>query len=156
MTFRPKPPQQTETLLVLLQESGFVFVVVGGVAAVAHGSPTFTADLDVAAPMTAEKMAALRPYHPTHVLDPPEHLATFRMLLLATDLGRLDVLGTVDPVGGYASIRAQPMELVPGRVFPVIDLEQRIAVKAHVARPKDRQVELELRAILDLKKPGPR
>jgi hypothetical protein len=102
-------------------------------------------------------MTALRPYHPRHATRPdlgvipqsPAELATFRLLLIDTDLGRLDVLGTVQPIGSYHDLQAVTMELLAGKMFRVLTLDQLIQVKAHLRRPKDKIVEAELRAIRD-------
>lgn len=159
-----RPAQQTDVLLQNLLDTGLEFVVIGGVAAIAHGATTPTQDLDIACRMTPENMtlvmAALKGQHPVHatrpdlgeISNPPEELAKFRMLLIQTDLGRLDVLGTVDPLGGMESLTAVAMDLLPKRTFRVLDLEQLIVVKAHVARPKDKIVEAELRALLALRR----
>jgi predicted nucleotidyltransferase len=154
-----RPTQQTEKLLVLLQDAGVRFVVIGGVAAISHGAATLTRDLDVAAPLTPDNverlMTALRPYHPTHVTRPDlgeiqesiERLCEFRLLLIDTDLGRLDVLREVQPLGPAESLVTVEMELVEGKRFQVLSLDQLIEVKSFVGRPKDRIVEMELRAI---------
>lgn len=154
-----RPSQQTEKLLVLLQDAGVRFVVIGGVAAISHGAATLTRDLDIAAPITPDNierlMAALRPYHPTHATRPDlgeiqesiERLCEFRLLLIDTDLGRLDVLGEVQPLGPASSLNTVEMELVEGKRFHVLSLDQLIEVKSFVGRPKDRIVEMELRAI---------
>ncbi|MEN9798123.1 MAG: hypothetical protein RL653_1819 [Pseudomonadota bacterium] len=59
------PTLQLRELLAVLLRGEVEFVVVGGVAAVAHGSSTMTKDIDVVAPLTAENcariLAALRP-----------------------------------------------------------------------------------------------
>lgn len=160
-----RAPQQSEALLALLQEAGVRFVIIGGVAAIAHGGSIATRDLDVAAPFTAENverlMTALRPYHPKHVTRPDlgeiedsiERLCTYRLLLIDTDLGRVDVLPEVQPIGPAESLATVELELVPGRRFRVLSLDQLIEVKFFVGRPKDRIVELELRAIRDGRKP---
>lgn len=154
-----RPIQQTEKLLVLLQDAGVHFVVIGGVAAISHGAATLTRDLDVAAPLTPDNverlMTTLRPYHPTHVTRPDlgeiqesiERLCEFRLLLIDTDLGRLDVLREVQPIGPAESLATVEMELVEGKRFRVLSLDQLIEVKSFVGRPKDRIVEMELRAI---------
>jgi predicted nucleotidyltransferase len=157
----PRPTQQTDRLLVLLQDAGVRFVVIGGVAAISHGAATLTRDLDIAAPLTPDNverlMTALRPYHPTHVTRPDlgeiqdsiARLCEFRLLLIDTDLGRLDVLGEVQPLGPAETLATVEMELVEGKRFPVLSLDQLIEVKSFVGRPKDRIVEMELRAIRD-------
>ncbi len=155
----PRAIQQTEKLLELLHGTSLRFVVIGGVAAVAHGSTIATRDLDVALELTPENLRvlleALAPYHPHHATRPdlgvvsqsPEELSRFRLLLLDTDLGRLDVLGEVEPIGGVARLRTSDLELVPGKLFRVLEIDQLIEVKAHLGRPKDRLVEAELVAI---------
>lgn len=148
-------------LLAALQDASFEFCVIGGVAAIAHGAVTPTLDLDVAAPITIENierlLSALAPHHPKHVTRPDlgvitsgaDYLATFRLLLLDTDLGRLDVLGHVEPIGKFEELRSAEMELADDRWARVIDLDQLIEIKAHLTRPKDKIVEAELRAIRD-------
>jgi len=136
-------------------------VIIGGVAAIAHGAATTTSDLDVAAPFTPDNverlMTALRPYHPRHVTRPDlgeiadsiERLCEYRLLLIDTDLGRVDVLREVQPIGPAESLATVELELVDGRRFRVLSLDQLIEVKSFVGRPKDRIVEMELRAIRD-------
>lgn len=151
-----------QQLLVRLQDARFEFVVIGGVAAIAHGASTVTRDLDLAAPMTVENLArlleALRPLHPRHAIrpdlgglsEPPERLATYRLLMLSTDLGRIDVMREVPPLGAYSDLEVVELELVAKRMFKVLSLDQLIEVKSALTRPKDREVEAELRAIRDV------
>lgn len=89
-------------------------------------------DLDVAAPFTAENLErlfdALRSHRPVHatrpdlsVLDEPiERLMKFRLLLIDTALGRLDILREVTPIGECADLDTIEMELLGRRVcdFP--------------------------------------
>ena len=153
-------------LLTALQEANVEFCVIGGVAAIAHGALTPTHDLDVAAPMTVENLArlltALAPHRPKHATRPDlgvitasaEELTRFRLLLLDTELGRLDVLKRVEPIGEFDQLKSSPMPLVGERPVSVIDLDQLIEVKAHLRRPKDKLVEVELRAIRDRLRAG--
>jgi predicted nucleotidyltransferase len=153
------PIQHTERLLEVLRDSGLPFVVVGGVAAVAHGSTIATRDLDVVIDLDAEHrrrlLEALAPFHPRHaarpelgtIAPPGDELVGFRLLLLETDLGRLDVLSEMEPIGAPEMLQTVELELLPGERFRVLSLDQLITVKAHLGRPKDRLVEGELRAI---------
>lgn len=152
--------QRTRELLRLLLDENIEHVIVGGVAAIAWGAAELTRDLDIVIPYTPERISALLealgPHHPKHatrpdlgtIRDAPEHLATFRMLLLETDLGRLDVLPECAPVGGYDRLRgcAATMRLEDG-AHAIIGLDDLIAVKEHVNRPKDRIVAAQLRAV---------
>jgi hypothetical protein len=150
-----------QQLLEVLYDSGFEFIVIGGTAALAHGAITPTRDIDVAAPMTEENLAklmnALRPYRPKHATRPDlgiiphsvAELSKFRLLLIDTDIGRLDVLGSVKPIGEYADLSSCELELLEGKLFRVLELDALIEVKAFLQRPKDKIVEAELRAIRD-------
>jgi predicted nucleotidyltransferase len=152
--------QRTPELLRLLLEGGVEFVLIGGVAAIAHGSATFTQDCDITASFSesnlARLLAALGPYHPRYALavpkrpvtESPAELSSYRNLYLLTDLGRLDVLLEVPPVGSYAEVAARALTLeVYGRPCRVISLDDLIAVKAYVGRDKDRRAVEELKAL---------
>lgn len=152
--------QQTEQLLRLLREEDIEHVVVGGVAAIAWGAAELTRDLDIVIPYTSEViarlLAALAPHHPRHatrpdlgvIRDSPEELAGFRMLLVETDLGRLDVLPGCDPVGDYERLRSGSVPVqIDGADHRIIALDDLIAIKEHLARPKDLVVATQLRAI---------
>ncbi len=153
--------QDTPALLALLTNAGVPFVVIGGVAAVAHGASTFTRDLDVLIRFAAETvrrlLAALRPHDPRGALDParrplppePEAFAGFRNLYVTTALGRLDLRGRT-PVGDFEEVaaRAVPMTLA-GVATRVIALADLIAIKRHLKRPKDLLVAAELEALAE-------
>jgi hypothetical protein len=152
--------QQTPRLLSLLLEANVEHIVVGGVAAIAWGASELTRDLDIVIPYTpkaiARLLSALAPYSPRHatrpdlgvIRDSPERLATFRMLLIDTNLGRLDVLPECQPVGDYARLRSESrsMRLDDGD-HAIIALDDLIAVKEPVDRPKDRIVAAQLKAV---------
>ncbi len=159
--------QNTPELLRVLLDAEVDFVVVGGVAAIAHGSATFTVHFDVVAPLTLENvrrllraLGALEPRFYQTLGKPPvrrtaEELAEFKNLYLETTLGRIDVLGSLPPVGSYEQVAARAMTVqLFGHQCRIVGLDDLIAVKAHVARPKDKQVELELRAIRDRARRG--
>jgi predicted nucleotidyltransferase len=158
---------KSDELLRILIDEGVDFVVIGGIAAIAHGSATITTDFDVAAPLTRENiekiLRAVGPYRPrfAQTLDKrplaktADELVGFKNLYILTDLGRLDILGAVEPLGSYAEVvrGSEPMKLY-GKEVRVLSMDQLITVKAHVGRPKDKQVELELRAIRDKLRSG--
>ncbi|MDQ3266612.1 MAG: nucleotidyltransferase [Myxococcota bacterium] len=152
--------QRTPELLRLLLEGEVEFVIIGGVAAIAHGSAAFTLDFDIAAPLTEANLirllGALASHHPRYamagdkrpVTEPPAVLASNRNLYLLTDLGRLDILGEVAPIGSFETLAARADEMeVLGHRCRVISLDDLILVKAHLGRGKDQLVERELRAI---------
>jgi predicted nucleotidyltransferase len=156
---------QFRELLRLLVEAQLDFVVVGGLAATIHGVSEPTRDLDVCivpSPETWTKVAELiRPLNPRYALTPdkrpipyePAALASFRNLYVLTDLGRLDFLGEVPPLGSFDAVcrNAETIE-IDGLKVRVIALDDLITVKEHVRRPKDLEVAAELRAIRDARK----
>jgi hypothetical protein len=78
--------------------------------------------------------------------DPIQRLLGFRLLLLETQLGRLDVLREVSPLGEYESLAT--VELPVGtRRYKVMSLDALLAVKRSLRRPKDIEVAAELEAI---------
>jgi hypothetical protein len=158
---RQRGPQRTREYLRVLDESGFEFIVVGGVAATLHGSTLNTIDVDVVAPFTVENLAllfeALAGHNPHHasrldlpgIEEPIETLTGWRLLMLETDLGRLDVLRDMEPIGRFADCE-YVTRVVEGIELRVLVRAQLLKVKRHVARPKDLMVAEELMAIADL------
>jgi len=151
------PPGALE-LLATLTRAELPYVVVGGLAAIAHGAITFTRDVDVALPLTDANLSglldALAPLHPRHVTRPDlgvltdaSRLRGFRLLLLETDLGRLDVLGELPPFDDVRALPTVRRTLDGENWVDVLELDALIALKAHVGRPKDKVMEAELRAV---------
>lgn len=152
--------QESDELLRRLGAAGVEFVVVGGLAAVAHGASRMTIDLDIAAAFTPDNMArllaALRDVRPRYATRPdlgevtasPEELARYRNLYLVTDIGRLDVLGELPPIGGYreATTNAVNVDLM-GHPCKILGIDDLIRIKRSIARAKDLEVAAELEAI---------
>lgn len=154
-------------LLQRLSDAGVEFVVVGGVAAVLHGSSMVTRDLDVCAQLTSENVQklrdAFRDLHPVHRISSPQRSfiespdagVALQNLYLQTDLGALDVLGSITGVGEFDQVRANAIEVeLFGRKVKVIAVEQLIKAKEAVGRPKDLMAATELRAIAARKDAG--
>jgi predicted nucleotidyltransferase len=147
-------------LIARLTDAGFDFVIMGGFAAVTHGSSQVTRDLDVGAVLTEETVGLLRrtlaEWHPRHRLTtqrlsfltfpaPGEPVAN---LSLETDLGVIDILSSVLGVGGYERLKSRAEELtVDGRTCRVISLEDLIAAKEAIGHDKDRLTAVEIRVI---------
>ncbi len=148
-------------LLLRLIEAEVDFVIVGGFGAVLHGSTLVTRDLDVCAILSdanVEKLrAAFRDLRPIHrftpqrlsFLDNPDPGSEVKNLYLQTDLGALDVLGSILGVGDFARVatNAVEVELFDHRVR-VMSIDDLIQAKEALGREKDLLAVKELRAIL--------
>jgi len=149
-------------LLQRLCDADVDFVVIGGFAALMHGSTLVTRDLDICAVLSHEDVAklreALRDLNPTHRLTPqklsfltnPDVGVPVQNLYLETEIGAVDILSSVLGVGDFARVRAGSMELqVFGRRCRVISLDDLIRAKEALGREKDQLAAKEMRAIRD-------
>jgi len=149
-----------EGLLARLIEHRVSFVLVGGFAAVAHGSASTTQDVDVCCDLSVENLQrldqSLRGLHPMHRMLPqrpplditPEFCRGLKNLYLATDIGQLDCLGEIAGVGGYEAALAGSEELrLPEGSCRILTLDTLIRAKAAMDRPRDREVLLQLESI---------
>ena len=136
------------------------FVIVGGFAAMLHGSSLLTRDLDVCAVLTAENVErlreVLRELHPVHrmttqrlsFMDNPDPGTPLKNLYLQTDLGPLDLLSSITGVGDFGRVRESAVEVdLFGRKVRVISLGDLITAKEALGREKDLYAAKELRAV---------
>jgi hypothetical protein len=133
-----------------LADAGVRFVVIGGVAARLHGSPSFTEDIDVCHARDAANLdrlsAALDGLHARlrgiaedvpFILD-ARTLAAGGNFTFVTDAGDVDVLALPAGVDGYEDLARNAEELdVGGFVVKVCSLDDLIRMKRAAARPKD-------------------
>jgi hypothetical protein len=126
------------------------FIVIGGVAGAAHGSPLITQDLDICYDRNPDNLkrlaAALQELHAKlrgvdddvpFILD-AKTLKAGDHFTFVTDAGDLDVMGT--PVGsaGYEDLAAEAMETeLDGLRVLVASLDDLMAMKRAARRPKD-------------------
>lgn len=107
-----------KNLLETLLKSKVDFVLIGGFASVVHGATQVTQDIDICAAITDETLTALRDalkeFHPQHRMNPsfkpsfmdvPSASEGVRNIYLETDLGVLDILSAVPPVGSFDIIK---------------------------------------------------
>ncbi len=156
---------QIEAILTRLAQAGVDFVVIGGVAGLAHGSARVTFDVDLCYKRTPDNLRrlcdTLAPLHP-RLRGAPENLP-FRLdpetvraglnFSLTTDLGAIDLLGEISGLGGYESVRADSETLsLYGLEINVLSLEGLLVAKRAVARGKDKEDIVELEALLELRK----
>src|SRR5258706_12456257 len=154
-----------ERELRLLAEHKIDFVIIGGIAARAHGSFHETFDLDVCYARDQENLdqlaRALLSVHATlrgaprdirFLLD-AETLHRGLNFTFETDIGPLDLLGEVRGVGEYRECLENCVSIeMFGHVFKVVALEKLIIAKRTAGRQKDLMMLPELEAILEYQK----
>ena len=153
--------QNLKALLKNLLQNNIDFVLIGGFAAVVHGSTLVTQDLDICAAITEEQVAkfreALKDLHPRHRMNPnakpsfleyPKEIEGTNNIYLETDLGILDILSEAQPAGNFEEIKRRSSEIsLYGYKCRVISIDDLIRVKESMKRPKDIQAVQELRLI---------
>jgi predicted nucleotidyltransferase len=142
-------------LLRRLADGRVDFVVIGGVAVVAHASPRFTKDLDIVYATDRENLerlgavlisinARLRGIDEDLPFVPDARtLRQTQILCLVTDDGNLDLL--VDPEGAadYGTMRRRAVEIELGGVAVAIaSIDDLISMKDAAGRPQD-QIDIE-------------
>lgn len=149
-------------LLERLLDAEIDFVIVGGFAAVLHGSTLVTRDLDVCTLLTDINVGKLRgilaDLTPVHrvaggrlsFLTSPDPGVPVKNLYLETTAGAIDFLTTITGVGGFERVRegAVAVELF-GRRCLVMSLPDLIAAKRALGRDRDLLAVRELEAIAE-------
>jgi predicted nucleotidyltransferase len=151
---------QLERLLAALNKAGVEYIIVGGVAARAHGSARLTDDLDVSYARNPANLArvikALAPLHPYLRGAPPglpfdwsaTTLRTGLNFTLTTSAGAIDLLGEIVGGGQYEDLLQHAVTITLfGAEVRLLDLPWLIRVKRAAGRPKDLEVIAELEAL---------
>ena len=135
-------------VLVSLAEAQVEFIVVGGVAAVAHGAPITTFDVDIVhrrSPKNVERLTTALQTLNAHtrsrpgLFPGPDALAGPGHQLLETRLGPLDVLGVIEDNRGYDELLSETsITRVRGYEVRLLSLDTLIAIKRGSSREKDR------------------
>src|SRR5262249_37194553 len=98
--------------------------------------------------------------HPTLRGAPPDlpfrldaqNLALGSNFTFNTDFGPLDLLGWVEPLGPYENLLPRAEQIALGaQKLAVISLDDLIAIKRHINRPKDQVALLQLEALKRLR-----
>lgn len=158
------PELQADRILGLLVAEKVDFVVVGGVAAILHGSARSTFDLDIAFATDAANLeslaAALSPLNvrlrgvdePVPFVLDAATLRGVEVLTLRSDAGDLDLLARPAGVSRYAALRDRADDFeIEGSPARVASIEDLIAMKRASGRQKDLADVAELEAILRLR-----
>ncbi len=157
-----------ETIAAILLRHNVEFIVIGGQAEVLMGSPRVTYDTDLCYRRNQENLEhlarAIGEIKPTlrgapsdlpFVLD-ARALAFGSNYTLNTTMGPLDLVGWVEPLGGYDSLLPACETYVLGDLtVRTIGLDDLIRVKQHIGRAKDSESLLQLLAIRILRNEGP-
>ena len=147
-------PKQADlaALIENLTSAGVEFIVVGGAAAVLHGAPTSTIDLDIVHRQTPDNVNRLldvltrldtiyRDPAGRHIVPTADALMGQGQLNLITKLGPLDSLCRLHDGRGYDELAKHTVVLSDGDVaIRVLDLETLIEVKESTKRPRDKLV----------------
>ena len=147
-------------LMRVLAEGRVDFIVVGGVAAAAHGSARATYDVDVVYLRSPDNMSrlagALAPLKPYLRGAPPglpfrwdaETIAHGLNFTLTTTMGDIDLLGEIVGGGGYEQLLPHSVALrLFGAEHLCLDLDTLIRVKRAAGRHKDLEAVAELEAL---------
>lgn len=151
-------------LFVALNRHGVDYIVVGGVAAAAHGAPVTTFDLDIVHSRTRDNvsrlLAALTALEAVYRESPSRRLrptaaglAGPGRHLLVTKAGYLDVLGALTKERVYEDLLPGTTEIVLPQDLRVrvLDLPMLITLKEELGGEKDRAVLPVLRQTLRLR-----
>ena len=166
------PPLDVERLLAVLERHRVEYLLVGGLAAIAHGALRPTVDFDCLARRTKDNLArlaaAMNELHARlrvgglsdeealalRVPLDPDMLARMEISTWRTDAGDFDVLTDIPDAEGNRSTYADLLprsanQEVNGVVVRVAALEDVIASKEWADRPKDHEALPELRRLRD-------
>jgi predicted nucleotidyltransferase len=159
--FVTRPETNFGKILDVLSSGGVGFIVVGGVAAMAHGGTGLTTDLDLVYSRNRENIRRLvniiTEYQPflgapkglTFTWDESTVLAGLNFTLM-TSLGDLDLFGEMVGAGGYDELLPHSVEVtIFGVKCRCATLERLIQMKRAAGRPRDIPVMAELLALLE-------
>lgn len=144
------PPLDVDRIVEVLARHGVDFVVIGGIAVLAHGHPRATFDLDFTADLAHENLvrladaladldARLRGVDADLLdVDPcdPEQLGSGANWTLTTDAGWLDFMPAAEGARPYRDLAASAVPVRDG-AFRVVGLDDLVRMKLASGREKD-------------------
>ena len=146
-------------ILEVLNKHNVEYIVVGGVAAVIHGAPMTTFDLDTLVKVNSanaerlvralSELEAHFREHPNLLNPTTEDILAGGHLLLMTSAGPLDVLGFIGNNQRYDDLIGASSEIQTSMgSLRLLNLEELIEQKKRMDRPKDRAAVDLLEAVL--------
>jgi predicted nucleotidyltransferase len=149
--------------LAVLHAENVEFIIIGGMAARAHGSARGTDDVDVVYERSEDNIRrlvkALAPFNPSLRGAPPglpfewsaKTVKAGLNFTLQTTLGPVDILGEVTGGGAYKDLIAHSIDpVIFGRKTNVVELPWLIRLKRAAGRPRDFEAIAELELLRDL------
>lgn len=146
----PESVPDFTTFVEHLQAEGVRFVVIGGLAMIAHGSARLTFDMDISFSRSRENIdrlaKALAPLKPRPRGFPEElpflwdaiSLRSMTTSTLRTLAGDLDLLAEPEGIDGFEGLYERAVELeILGRKVKVASLDDLAAMKKAAGREKD-------------------
>lgn len=145
-------PLQADAIIACLETNGVRYVLIGGLAAILHGSPQTTFDADICPARDGdnlEKLAAALREMKARIRTPDvigglafacdaAFLRGVEVLNLVTAFGELDLSFAPAGTRGYADLAGRALSMtVKGHSVPVASLEDIIRSKEAANRPKD-------------------
>ena len=153
-----------ERILPILNQAEVEYVIIGGVALVAHGSARATFDIDICykrSKANIDKLCqALKPFHPRLRGAPkdlpfrldPKTVAAGLNFTLVTDLGDIDLLGEVAGLGFYDAVFQSSQTKKIGKISSrVLSLDGLYRAKNAAGRGKDIDALKEIKGLKELK-----
>lgn len=150
------------SLLSVLTKNEVDFILVGGLAAIVHGSARVTYDIDIVykrdQPNHAKLVRALAPFAPYPRGAPPglpfswspETIGMGLNFTLHTSMGDIDLLGEIPGNGTFTTLATHALTVsIDGTSVKVVDLPTLIRLKRASGRPKDFEQLAELEGIRD-------
>ena len=163
-------PLQADAILACLEQNGVRYVLIGGLAAILHGSPQTTFDADICPARDGdnlEKLATALVQMRARIRAPDvsgglafncdaPFLRGMQVLNLVTDYGELDLSFVPAGTEGYEDLAKRALSVaVNGHTVPIASLEDIIRSKEAANRPKDLAALPILRQLLgEIKKRG--
>ncbi len=151
MPSKKQKPLDLEKLIENLNKAGIKYILVGGMAAIAQGSPVLTFDLDIVHEKSAaniqkikDLLVSLDAYQrrPDNLKLKPDFdaLKGTGHMLLSTKYGPMDILGSIEKDLGYEELIKNIVKIeFHGHKIHVLDLETLVELKRDSARPEDKQ-----------------